>query len=189
MNKYHIGIAGAGIAGLIAGRELIRAGHAVSIFEGRSRTGGRIQSLDLDGYVVETGPEFIHGKLNETLGLLTEYGIRFIPIDGVMYRSNGSGLTISYDIVEGWDLLLDKMKTLKEDLSFRDFLNREFPEDRFQVLRNSATRYAEGFDLADTATASTKGLFDEWRQEEAAQYRVPEGYQKLTHSIEEEFRT
>ncbi len=95
MNKYHIGIAGAGIAGLIAGRELLRAGHAVSIFEARPRTGGRIQSLEVDGYVVETGPEFIHGKLKETLSLLKEYGIPYVPIEGIMYRSNGTGFTVS----------------------------------------------------------------------------------------------
>lgn len=188
MNKYHIGIAGAGIAGLIAGRELLRAGHAVSIFEGRSRTGGRIQSLEVDGYVVETGPEFIHGRLKETLGLLKEYEISYVPIDGIMYRSSGSGLSISYDIVEGWDQLLDKMKTLKQDLPFRDFLNTEFPDERFQALRNSAIRFAEGFDLADTAIASTKSLIDEWKEDEAEQYRVPEGYQMLTHSIEKEIR-
>jgi monoamine oxidase len=188
MNKYHVGIAGAGISGLIAGRELLRAGHMVSIFEGRLRTGGRIQSLEVDGYVVDTGPEFIHGNLKETLGLLKEYEIPYVPIDGVMYRSNETGLAVSYDFVEGWDQLLDKMKSLETDLPFREFLNTEFPEHRFQALRNSAVRFAEGFDLADTETASTKGLFDEWKQEESGQFRVPGGYQAVTHSIEKEFR-
>jgi monoamine oxidase len=188
MNKYHIGIAGAGIAGLIAGRELLRAGHTVSLFEGRPRTGGRIHSLEVNGYVVETGPEFIHGKLRETLGLLKEYGIPYVLTEGIMYRSGGTGFTVSYDIVEGWDLLLNKMKTLEEDLPFSDFLSKEFPEERFRLLRNSAIRFAEGFDLADTTTASTKALFAEWEHEEAEQYRVPGGYQTLTHAIENEFR-
>ena len=59
--KINIGIAGGGIAGLVAGLELQSAGHTVSIFEARSRTGGRIHSIELAGMVVETGPEFIHG--------------------------------------------------------------------------------------------------------------------------------
>ena len=102
---------------------------------------------------------------------------------------NGTGFNVSYDIVEGWDLLLDKMKILKEDIPFMDFLNKEFPEVQFQPLRNSAIRFAEGFDLADTTTASTKALFAEWEHEEAEQYRVPAGYQTLTHAIENELRS
>ena len=70
MNNLNIGIAGAGISGLLAGTELQRAGNSVSIFEARPRAGGRIHSILVDGIVIESGPDFIHGHLKETIRLL-----------------------------------------------------------------------------------------------------------------------
>ena len=86
-NNLNIGIAGAGIAGLTAGLELQRAGNSVSIFEARSRTGGRIYSFDLAGTVVEAGPEFIHGYCKETIGLLRKYKIPYESVKGKMYAA------------------------------------------------------------------------------------------------------
>src|SRR5213080_4013719 len=56
-------IVGAGAAGLIAARELARAGRRVTIAEARNRSGGRICPLSIQefGYPAEGGPEFVHG--------------------------------------------------------------------------------------------------------------------------------
>jgi monoamine oxidase len=89
---------------------------------------------------------------------------------------------------EGWDQLLVKMKSLKVDLPFHIFLEKYFRGDHFIKLRKSATRFAEGFDLADLKTASTMALIREWEHEESAQYRVPEGYGTLTSAMENEFK-
>jgi monoamine oxidase len=187
MKIFHIGIAGAGISGLMAGLEILSAGHAVTIFEARNRTGGRIQSLDLDGMVVETGPEFIHGNLNETIGLLKKYKIRYDPVDGKNYIAKKGQLKESFDMVEGWDLLLEKMKSLDKDLPLGEFLEKNFPGNRFLALRQTAAGFAEGFDLADVQTASTRSLYTEWQHGEAEQYRIRDGYGKLIHSMENEF--
>src|SRR5450432_2840570 len=116
-SEFNIGIAGAGIAGLVAGTELQRLGYNVSIFEAGSYTGGRIQSVEVGGFIVETGPEFIHGHLKETLGLLKKYDIGYDVIDGKMYNARGGELKETYEISEGWDQLLDKMKSLEFDLT------------------------------------------------------------------------
>jgi monoamine oxidase len=53
-------IAGGGLAGLSAARELLRRGMAVHLLEARDRLGGRVHTLrDSDGVHVEAGGEFI----------------------------------------------------------------------------------------------------------------------------------
>ena len=56
-------VVGAGAAGLMAARELARAGKRVTIVEARERCGGRIYPLSAEafGYPAEGGPEFVHG--------------------------------------------------------------------------------------------------------------------------------
>jgi monoamine oxidase len=187
LDSFQIGIAGAGIAGLVAGTELQRSGHAVTIFESRSRTGGRIRSLEVAGFLVESGPEFIHGNLNGTIGLLKRYNIPYEPVHGKMYHARSGNLRESYEMAEGWELMLDKMKSLVTDLPLQEFLVNYFPGNRHHALRESAIRFAEGFDLADVNNASTRALMAEWELEDAEQYRIPAGYGKLIHSLEREF--
>src|ERR1700730_3084300 len=122
VHKLNIGIAGAGISGLAAGLELQHAGYPVSIFEARERAGGRIQSLIQDGMVIEPGPEFIHGNMTETIGLLKKYNIHFDLINGKMYSAGNGHLREIKGNIEGWDLLLNKMKSQENDLSFQEFL-------------------------------------------------------------------
>ncbi len=188
MNKSQIGIVGAGIAGLLAGRQLQRAGYEVSVFEARNRTGGRIQSLQSGPYTIETGPEFIHGHLKETLSLLDEYQIPYLPVSGKVYGLHDNKLSSSTSGPQGWDLLTKTMKSLKEDLVLSDFLHRHYPGDQHEELRSYAKSYAEGFDLADPHIVSTKALIEEWDNEESDQYRIPRGYGTLTDALENDYR-
>ena len=70
--------------------------------------------------------------------------------------ARGGRLVASYEMTEGWDELLHKMKSLEQDLPFREFLLKNFPGDRYILLRKSATGFAEGFDLADTKICQYK---------------------------------
>ena len=94
-----------------------------------------------------------------------------------------------YEMAEGWNLLLKKMKSLEEDLTLVEFLKQYFPGNHFSNLRKSAIRFAEGFDLADVETASTRALLEEWEQEEDGQYRIPEGYGTVIRALENDFIT
>jgi monoamine oxidase len=186
--ELNIGIAGAGISGLVAGIELLRSGHQVSIFESSQRTGGRIETIDVDGIWIETGPEFIHGHLKETLRLLKKYHISFEPIHGKMYRVSDGKISENYELADGWDQLLSKMKSIKEDMPLNQFLGKYFPGNEFGELKKAAVRFAEGFDLADTKWASTKALIAEWEHEDSGQFHIPSGYGALIHAVENEFR-
>ncbi len=48
-------VVGAGIAGLVAARELVRRGHEAIVFEARDEVGGRVRSRRLDGFVLDRG--------------------------------------------------------------------------------------------------------------------------------------
>src|SRR5262249_24467267 len=51
-----IGIVGGGITGLYCAWKLAQAGHHVVVYECLDRLGGRIETLDLDGFKAECGP-------------------------------------------------------------------------------------------------------------------------------------
>ena len=73
-----IAIVGAGVAGLNAAYKLKQSGLTATIFEGASRTGGRMfTAKDLlgDGLTTELGGEFIDSNHIEMLNLMTEFGL------------------------------------------------------------------------------------------------------------------
>jgi monoamine oxidase len=73
-----IAIVGAGIAGLNAAYKLKQAGLTATIFEGASRTGGRMftaRDLLADGLTTELGGEFLDTNHEEMFRLMTEFGL------------------------------------------------------------------------------------------------------------------
>ena len=61
--KFDISIIGAGAAGLMAARELAKAGKKILIIEAGNCAGGRIHTIRDKGFSqpVEEGAEFMHG--------------------------------------------------------------------------------------------------------------------------------
>ncbi|PIJ00368.1 amine oxidase, partial [Leucobacter sp. OLES1] len=62
MSTHHDTIViGAGISGLSAAAELLRAGRSVVVLEARDRIGGRVHTEREDGRVTDLGASWIHG--------------------------------------------------------------------------------------------------------------------------------
>ncbi|KZM22355.1 uncharacterized protein EKO05_0007747 [Ascochyta rabiei] len=79
----HIGIVGAGVAGLRCADVLLKHGAKVTMFEGRDRVGGRFCQGKVGEHLVDLGPNWIHGTDNNPiLDLAKETGTVTMNWDG-----------------------------------------------------------------------------------------------------------
>ncbi len=64
----HVGIIGAGLAGLRCADVLLRSGFRVTILEARDRLGGRMHQERLpNGHWADLGPNWIHGTVDNPM--------------------------------------------------------------------------------------------------------------------------
>jgi monoamine oxidase len=184
-------IVGAGASGLMAAYELSAANREVIVLEAASEPGGRIRTLKGGPFLrpVEAGAEFIHGKLPITFGLLHEAGIAYQAVGGHM-REFSKGKWVhgvqpsAAESSRVWDEMMQRMERLEQDMPLSSFLD-SLTEEKFKGPGRSMRRFAEGFDLADPKTVSTRFLYREWQQEDDGQYRIVGGYARMVdHLIE-----
>jgi monoamine oxidase len=75
-----VAIVGAGLAGLVAARDLRAAGASVTVLEARNRVGGRLLNESLgDGVVVEVGGQWIGPTQDRIAALAREVGVETFP--------------------------------------------------------------------------------------------------------------
>jgi monoamine oxidase len=184
MKKETVIIVGAGIAGLVAAKDLANA-YNIILIEADKRLGGRIHSCREENFstIIEAGSEFIHGKLKETLHLLKKADIEYIPVRGNMYRKEKGRWNEQHDFIEGWNELLHRMKKVKSDMTMYDFLEQYYGEENKADLRRYAIAFTEGFDVADIKKVSVKFLYNEWSHEEDVSFRIPLGYGALINYL------
>jgi monoamine oxidase len=160
----HIVVIGAGAAGLMAARELARAGKRVTILEARDRCGGRIYPLPSAdfGYPAEGGAEFVHGEAPVTHGLLREAGLSLLPIHGTQWTVEDGKFSREESRDPHEAELHKALQELKDDLTVAEFLRRHFAGPKYDRLWHSIERMVEGYDAADPERASILALRDEW---------------------------
>ena len=74
-----VAIIGAGLSGLVAARQLTRAGHDVLVFEANDRVGGRTLSRPLGDAVFDLGGQWVGPTQRAARRLLGELGLALFP--------------------------------------------------------------------------------------------------------------
>ena len=82
-------VIGAGAAGLIAARDLLARGDAVTVLEARDRIGGRVTSLELDGLELDAGAESFATRGGAVAALASVAGLLWMTYYGVVSFSDG----------------------------------------------------------------------------------------------------
>jgi monoamine oxidase len=187
----NITVIGAGAAGLIAARELARAGKKVTILEARDRCGGRIHPLPSAefGYPAEGGAEFVHGEAPVTRRLVREAGLSTLRIQGARWNVEDGVLSRDDWSDPHAGELHKALMELRTDMTVVQFLQQHFAGHEFAELRSSIVGMVEGYDAADPRRASVMALRDEWMDRgDSPQARIAGGYHALVDYLVSECR-
>lgn len=74
-----VAVVGAGLSGLTAADQLLRAGYEVVVLEGRDRVGGRIRTTEVAGVPVDAGATWAAPDHTAVRELADRLGIGFVP--------------------------------------------------------------------------------------------------------------
>lgn len=177
-------VVGAGAAGLMAARELKRAGKTAVLLEASNRVGGRVITLyDTNaGVPVELGAEFVHGDAVETTRLCDEARLVMVPVFGEQYRSDKGQLS---PLGTAWNRMNRVFKYMnadrEHDRSFQDFLDEKPGGPGLRADRELALGFVQGFFAADSKLVSEKWIAQQDNPTEGAAMsrRIVNGYAAL----------
>jgi monoamine oxidase len=184
-------IVGAGAAGLMTARELVRAGKRVTVVEAQDRCGGRIYALPAEefGYPAEGGAEFVHGAAPVTRAVMREAGLSLLPRAGTRWSTRTGALSPDRSSLPHAGRFYAALQAVKADLPIADFLETHFAGRTYDALRRGITRTVEGYDAADPRRISTFAIRDEWMARDEGEHgRIAGGYGALVAALEAECR-
>jgi monoamine oxidase len=202
-------VAGAGLAGLCAARDLVAAGADVTIVDARDRVGGRVHTVRapfLNQQHAEAGGELIDEGQGEIRRLAAELGLRVTRIlrGGFSYaRRDGSGRTriVARSAARGWERLSEQLEPLAR--KYRLAERRWDSPVAAEIGRRSVARWLDdvradadlrttatglrGFFLADPDELSLLAITDQFAEEDSpapgAMYRVEGGNDRIATAI------
>lgn len=202
-------VAGAGLAGLCAARDLARWGATVTVLEARDRVGGRVLTAR-EGFVEsqhgEAGGDMIDDSHEEVRELARELGLSLVQIlkHGFGYArpgSDGRVRIVKRSAARGWSRLGEALKELSHpyrlaeqrwdtpiasDLARRSVAQWLDEIKADEELRATATGL-RGFFLADPQELSLLAFVDQFASDDAswpdAMYRIKGGNDQLATKL------
>jgi monoamine oxidase len=204
-------VAGAGLAGLAAARDLIARGATVTVVDIRDRVGGRVWTIRdgfADGQHGEGGGDFIDEGQHEIRTLSAEVGLKMVPIlkGGFGYvraDQNGRATIVGRNVKSGWQRLADQLRPFSRPYQLAerrwdspitaDLARRPVSAWLDQVKADGDLRATaaglRGFFLADPEELSLIALIDQFADQEApapgTMYRVEGGNDRLASALAE----
>jgi monoamine oxidase len=177
-------VVGAGLAGLIAARDLLAANVSVLVLEARNRVGGRLLNHTLkNGAVVELGGQWVGPTQDRVLALAEELGLRLFPtyaegehfltMDGSVKRYVGEDFALpedaSADVEEAWERLQQ--------------MADEVPLDEPWSAENADTWDAQTLDSWLVANTKTEIGLGYWRTMVPALFSADTAEMSLLHFL------
>ena len=211
LNGVSVLVAGAGLAGLAAARDLIAMGATVTVIDVRDRVGGRVWTIRdgfAEGQHAEAGGDFIDEEQHEIRNLATELGLTLTRIlrGGFGYvrpDQTGRAKIVTRNAKRGWERLAEQLSDVARPYNLAerrwdspitgDLARRSVAAWLDQVkadaeLRATATGL-RGFFLADPDELSLIALVDQFADSDSpaagAMYRVEGGNDRLTAALAE----
>ena len=182
--RVDVVVVGAGMAGLIAARELLAANVSVLVLEARDRVGGRLLNHTLaNGTVVEVGGQWVGPTQDRVLALAEELGIglfptyvegeHFLAMDGKVERYGGEDFHLPDDA-------LADVGEMWEDLQQ---MAAEIPLDGPWQAENADTWDAQTLDSWLVANAKTEVGLGYWRTMVPALFSAEAAEMSLLHFL------
>jgi monoamine oxidase len=183
MSTPDVIVIGAGVSGLTVTRDLTVAGLRVLVLEARDRLGGRIMTHQTADGPVELGAEFVHGAVEEILGVAKE---AHLPLREANRRAPSEpqrGSSQRRESFSAIDALLAHASN-GEDESFQQLIDRV---DLDPETKARALGFVEGYHAADPARISVQSLLDNTAADERPgaerQFRFVRGYDGLVTAL------
>ena len=209
LNGVSVLVAGAGLAGLVAARDLVALGADVTIVDARDRVGGRVWTIRdgfADGQHAEAGGDMIDQAQHEIRQLAEQLGLTLTRIlrGGFGYvRLDGAGRAriASRSAAGGWQRLANELKDLAKPYALaeqrwdspitaglaRRSVAAWLDEVRADAEVRATAAGLRGFFLADPDELSLIALLDQFASSEApapgAMYRIEGGNDRLATAL------
>jgi monoamine oxidase len=202
-------VAGAGLAGLAAARDLAAMGAEVTVVDARDRVGGRVQTIG-DGFAAsqhaEAGGDLIDEGHREICRLAGELGLKLTRIlrSGFGYArpdARGRIRVVRRGALRGWDRLAEALSHVAEPYRLAE--KRWDSPIAAEIGRRSVAQWLDamhadgelrttatgmrGFFLADPEELSLIALVDQFSESDApvpgAIYRIEGGNDRLAKAL------
>jgi monoamine oxidase len=186
-------VLGAGVAGLAAARDLTAAGLRVLLLEARNRLGGRVMTHHTAEGPIELGAEFVHGTVEEILGVARQVGLPLREVDRAPPRRRSErGEKDTRDFFSAIDAVLAYASPSAaagsgpsgDDESFQHLVDRA-PVD--PEIKARSLGLVEGYHAADPSRMSVQSLLDNTSADEQPggdrQFRFVRGYDDLVTAL------
>jgi len=176
-------VLGAGVAGLATARDLTAAGMHVLLLEARDRIGGRVLTHATPHGPIELGAEFVHGAVEEILGLARQAGLSLRETDRGAPRASEEDDAGPREIFSAIEAVLAHASR-GEDESFQHLVDRA---DVDPEIKARSLGLVEGYHAADPSKMSVQSLLDNTAADEQPgserQFRFVHGYHGLVTAL------